>query len=66
MIFATVASVFFEQLAYTISVASGNITLRIVVNETLETNIIFDISITGIEGVRTSGIRVITSHINIL
>ena len=51
-----VASVSFEQVSYTVPVTSDNITLRIVVNETLQTTITFDVNITGIEGVRSSGL----------
>jgi hypothetical protein len=54
-VYTTVANVFFEQASYTISVTATNITIRAIVNETLQTSITLGVIINGIEGVRSSG-----------
>ena len=51
----TVTFIYFEQNSYTIPVTSENITLKIIANGTLETNITLETSIVGINGVSSSG-----------
>lgn len=53
--FVTVAVVTFEQSSYTVPVTSDNITLGIVIYQTLDATVTLDVNITGIEGVRSSG-----------
>ena len=45
--FITVATVFFEQVSYTVPVEDTNITLRILVNGTLATSITLSIDVSG-------------------